>query len=377
MTNMETGTNESVAYRPGMTIGEACLQASSLLAGHGIGEPRSNAELLIGHVLGFGKAELLRDWREPMPEEAFARWAKLVARKAAGEPVQYLLGEQWFYGRPFAVTAAVLIPRPETELLVEAVLAEADALWPRGEAAAAGQEARVRELTVLDVGTGSGAIAVTLAAERSDWRVYASDLSPDALQVALGNAWRHAGAGRIAFVEGDLLTPFLAVPETEADRASAGRKPSPAADASSVSAVDTDGEHRDLEHSDADQRNAHRTSHLTQAAGLRIDVLVSNPPYIPAGDLPDLQTEVRDYEPRLALDGGMDGLDPYRRMAEQLLRLAELPRIVAFELGMGQAEDVAELLRSIGYWDHIRIITDYGGIDRHVVAVKRASGGSH
>ncbi|MWC27270.1 peptide chain release factor N(5)-glutamine methyltransferase [Paenibacillus sp. MMS18-CY102] len=345
---METGTNESVAYRPGMTIGEACLQASSLLAGHGIGEPRSNAELLIGHVLGLGKAELLRDWREPMPEAKFAPWAELVARKAEGEPVQYLIGEQWFYGRPFAVEPAVLIPRPETELLVEAVLAEADALWPReaggAASAAAGQpaggpEASDRELAVLDVGTGSGAIAVTLAAERSDWRVYASDLSPDALHVARGNASRHAGEGRVTFVEGDLLSPFLANSEGDLDNASTNGK-----------------------------------GHLAPGmAGLRIDVLVSNPPYIPAGDLAALQTEVRDYEPRLALDGGMDGLDPYRRMAKQLLQLVELPRIVAFELGMGQAEDVADLLRAIGYWDHIRIVTDYGGIDRHVVAVRKGS----
>lgn len=319
-------TQSEVIFRPGMTIGEACLQASSLLAGVGIGEPRSNANLLLCHVLGFTKAELLRDWHEPMPESLFETWAALIARKAAGEPVQYLIGEGWFYGRPFTVTPAVLIPRPETELLVEAVLEAADKLWPQTSggdtqhlpdglgAAASGH----RVPTVVDVGTGSGAIAVTLSAERPGWRLYASDLSPDALEVAGGNAARHEADGRITFVQGDLLLPFAAV-------------------------------------------------------GLHIDVLVSNPPYIPAADIPGLQPEVRDYEPRLALvGGGDDGLEPYRRMAVQLPQLAQLPRIVGFELGIGQAQDVADLLRAIGHWDDIRIITDYGGIDRHVLAIRHA-----
>ncbi|MBW7460397.1 protein-(glutamine-N5) methyltransferase, release factor-specific, partial [Paenibacillus sepulcri] len=105
------------------------------------------------------------------------------------------------------------------------------------------------------------------------------------------------------------------------------------------------------------------------SAGLRIDVLVSNPPYIPAGDIAGLQPEVRDHEPRLALDGGGDGLDPYRRMLEQLPRLAQMPRIIAFELGMGQAREVARLLEQLGEWDEVRIIDDYAGIERHVIAV--------
>lgn len=314
-------TQSEVAFRPGMTIGEACLQASSLLAGVGIGEPRSNANLLLCHVLGFSKAELLRDWHEPMPEPLFETWAALIARKAAGEPVQYLIGEGWFYGRPFTVTPAVLIPRPETELLVEAVIEAADKLWPAVDAGFVP--------TVVDVGTGSGAIAVTIAAERPSWRLFASDLSPDALAVASGNAARHEAAERITFVQGDLLLPFAAEGAGGVDAGS--------------------------------------------PAGLRIDVLVSNPPYIPASDIPGLQPEVRDYEPRLALVGGDDdGLEPYRRMAVQLPQLAQLPRIVGFELGIGQAQDVADLLRAIGHWDDIRIIADYGGIDRHVLAIRHA-----
>ncbi|MFC0335089.1 N5-glutamine methyltransferase family protein [Paenibacillus sepulcri] len=366
------------------TIGEACLQASLFLERHEITEPRSNSELLLMHLLGLEKAGLLRDWRDPFPVERSAEWESLISRKAAGEPAQYLIGEQWFYGLPFAVTPAVLIPRPETELLVEAVLAEADRLWPEasgagsrgagqgGEAAVkaggsrttgagpseigavAGDESRqVGEAaaeansesgtraaltgrtvsagvpTVLDVGTGSGAIGVTLAVQRPLWRVSASDLSPDALEVARTNAARHGAAARMAFVQGDLLAPFRLRREGE-----------PGAPG---------GEN--------------------DSAGLRIDVLVSNPPYIPAGDIAGLQPEVRDHEPRLALDGGGDGLDPYRRMLEQLPRLAQMPRIIAFELGMGQAREVARLLEQLGEWDEVRIIDDYAGIERHVIAV--------
>ncbi|QAY68569.1 HemK family protein methyltransferase [Paenibacillus protaetiae] len=353
------------------------MQASSFLEGQLVEEPRANAELLLMHVLGMDRAALLRDYREPFPPERAAEWERLIRRKAAGEPVQYITGEQWFYGRPFRVTPAVLIPRPETELLVEAVLEAAAALWPpqpsapsaaslppaglagadAGEAAhraatdappaalpgtdgAAGPAhaapsgvvhaigadfaAADGRVTVLDVGAGSGAISVSLAAERTDWRVCASDLSPDALQAAQANAAVHGAERRMAFVEGDLLAPFI----------SGG---------GSGSGVLSD---------------------------MAVDVLVSNPPYIPAGDLPGLQREVRDYEPRLALDGGQDGLDPYRRMVQQLPLLKQMPRIVAFELGIRQAQHVAGLLEAMGCWSQIRIIPDYAGIDRHVMAVR-------
>jgi len=298
-----------------MTIREAALRAADLLKAAGVEEARSNAELLLQHVLGLDRAALLRDGGEPFPAERAGEWERLVKRKALGEPLQYMIGEQWFYGRPFAVSPAVLIPRPETELLVEAVLEAADKLWPPGGAAVP---------SVVDVGTGSGAIAVTLAAQRPRWRVSASDLSPDALEVARANAARH-DAGGVAFVQGDLLAPFIRGGE------GAGR---------------VDG-------------------------GMRVDVLVSNPPYIPAADLQGLQREVRDFEPRLALDGGADGLDPYRRMLEQLPQLAGgLPRIVAFELGIHQPRVVAQMMEQMGGWDDIRIITDYGGIERHIIATQ-------
>uniref|UniRef100_UPI00403F137D N5-glutamine methyltransferase family protein n=1 Tax=Paenibacillus sp. FSL W8-1187 TaxID=2975339 RepID=UPI00403F137D len=330
------------------TIAEAKRHAAGYLAERGVDEPEDNVSLLLQHVLGRSRTELMLGAREPFPADREAAWTDAIRRKGRGEPAQYIAGEQWFYGRAFAVSSAVLIPRPETELLVEAVLQAADRLWPEakgsaraaehppasgqnGAAAGTGGEAgsaahgAARAVPpagpiALDVGTGSGAIALTLASERPGWQVYASDLSAAALAVARANAER-LGAPARGFAEGDLLAPVLP------------------------------GSGSPFE-------------------GLAVDILVSNPPYIPAADLAGLQPEVRDYEPRLALDGGADGLDPYRRMAEQLRGMASLPRIVAFELGIGQSRQVAGLLEAFGWWDDIRIVTDYGGIERHVVAAR-------
>ncbi|WP_123042319.1 peptide chain release factor N(5)-glutamine methyltransferase [Cohnella candidum] len=293
------------------TLRDAWSQTKARLEQAGVEEAAADAELLLLHLLGKSKAELLRDWREPWPAGAGldAAWEELLRRRGSGEPVQYVTGEQYFYGRRFEVGPQVLIPRPETELLAEAVLLEADRQWPAGSGAVP---------RVLDVGTGSGALSVTLAAERPTWRVTASDLSADALGMAKRNAAALLGAEeRIRFVQGDLLEPFMA-----------------------------------------------------EAGGEPIDVLVSNPPYIASGEMPDLQREVRDFEPHLALDGGDDGLTPYRRMAEQLGRLPQLPQIVAWEVGAGQAEDVAALLREAADWERIRFVVDYAGINRHVIAVR-------
>ena len=333
-----TAAGQDRRGREGKTLEAEWRRAARRLADAGVEEPKANAERLLLHVLGLTKAELLRDWREPFPEARRTAWEAALDRKARGEPVQYIVGEQHFFGRPFRVNPAVLIPRPETELLAEAVLAALPADEP---------------LTVLDVGTGSGALAVTFAAERPRWRVIASDLSDAALDVARGNAARHGVADRIRFVRGDLLEPFLAGADRNADRE--------APDAPAVpgpGAVDAAEAPDPAEASDAP------------------DVIVSNPPYIPSGELPRLQREVAEFEPRLALDGGADGLDAYRRMAAQLAELPKMPRLVAWETGAGQAGAVAELLRAAADWDEIRMVRDYAGIDRHVLALRRENGNS-
>lgn len=278
-------------------ISEARREASSFLAAAGVQEPDSNAELLIRHVLGLEGAAYLAALRDPFPREKKEAWEELIRRKAAGEPAQYIIGEQEFYGLTFQVTPAVLIPRPETELLVEAIVQAADRLHVGAPCAA-------------DIGTGSGAIAAALKHLRPNWRVAASDISPDALAVAQGNV-RRLGLN-VTFKQGNLLEPF---------------------------------------------------------AGEPLDIVVSNPPYIPADVIEGLQPEVRDYEPRTALDGGPDGLAPYREMMAQLALLPQPPRLIGFELGMGQAADVADLLRAAGHWQEIVTIPDLAGIDRHVLGI--------
>ncbi|MEC0253670.1 peptide chain release factor N(5)-glutamine methyltransferase [Paenibacillus lautus] len=287
---------------PQRSIREAFVEASSFLDGMRVMEPQRNAQLLLEHVLGLSGTSYYMALAEPFPADRRHALEEAINRKARGVPAQYIIGEQEFYGRPFEVTPAVLIPRPETELLVEAVLKHGQELTPRSN----------DRLQAIDIGTGSGAIAITLALQSKGWDLHASDISPDALEVAARNA-KQLNAD-VEFRQGNLLEPF---------------------------------------------------------AGMAPDILVSNPPYIPAEDIEGLQPEVRDYEPRTALDGGPDGLNPYRIMMAQLPLLTAPPRLIAFELGMGQAEDVAELLRSAGHWEEIVTVPDLAGIDRHVLGISR------
>ncbi|WP_068777810.1 peptide chain release factor N(5)-glutamine methyltransferase [Paenibacillus sp. FJAT-26967] len=285
-----------------MTIREAYSQASSFLKEQQIQDAAICAEILLQHVLGWSRTQFFLAMEEPFPAAHLKQWREMVERKAAGEPVQYITGEQDFFGLTLQVSDAVLIPRPETELLVEEILREGSRLYPQGAP------------LLADIGTGSGAIPVSLLHARPDWRAAACDLSAEALKVAQGNARRCGVEERIAFYGGDLLQPCI-------DR------------------------------------------------GLAIDILVSNPPYIPAGDAPGLQPEVSDYEPHLALFGGDDGLDLYRRLCGQIPMLAKQPKLVGLEVGIYQAGAVADMLRAAGDWSEIRFVKDLAGIDRHVLAI--------
>lgn len=274
-------------------------------------DPEQVVLLLLTHLTGWERGELLMRWNEPFPAGRWEEWSDWLRRKAAGEPVQYITGEQTFYGLSFGVTPAVLIPRPETELLVERMLEEADRIARRPLSDAGGAP------TLVDIGTGSGAIAVTFACLRPDWRVVATDVSEQALRVAERNAARHGAAERIRFLRGDLWSPVA-------------------------------------------------------EAGIRADIVVANPPYIPAGDIPRLMREVRDYEPRLALDGGDDGLALYRRLFGQMRTFARdrLPRAIGLETGAGQARAVADMMRGLGAWDVVDIVCDLSGLERHVIGIR-------
>ncbi len=288
------------------TIREAYLKASSFLEQHRIENAAAQAEWLLTAALGWERTTFFMEWNQPIGDGLWAGLTEQLHRRVAGEPIQYILGEQEFYGLTFKVTPDVLIPRPETELLVEAIV-------KRGKALNEQYQRSEQPLHIVDVGTGSGAIAVTLAKLCPNWNITASDISPEAIAVARSNAAIHQMELRVRFVQGDLLQPFVQQRET-------------------------------------------------------LDILVSNPPYIEQAVIEQLQQEVRDHEPRLALDGGEDGLNPYRTMVQQLKDLPRYPYVVGFEVGQGQASAVKSMLETLKVYTDIEIIPDLAGIDRHVVA---------
>lgn len=251
----------------------------------GIDAPRLTAEILLAHVLKVDRVRLYVDHDRPLNADELATFRALISRRLSGEPTQYLTGSREFYGRAFRVDARVLIPRPETELLVEMAL---DGL-PK--------DAPSR---VVDLCTGSGCIAVTIAAERPLASVWATDLSPDACAVAKENAERLDVAARVTVLAGDLFAPL--------------------------------------------------------PADARFDLVVSNPPYIASAQIPGLQTEVQK-EPHLALDGGLDGLVLIRRIIGDARGRLNPGGLLAMEIGEDQGEAVRALLESAGY-TQVRIEPD-------------------
>jgi release factor glutamine methyltransferase len=257
----------------------------------GLDSPRLTAELLLAHVLHTSRVRLYTDLDRPLEAGDLAAVRSLIVRRAAGEPTSYLTGTREFYGRTFAVDPRVLVPRPETELLVEAVLQAVP---------------RDAEIRVLDLCTGSGCVGITLALERPRARVLATDASPGAVEVARANAAALGPGDRFEARLGDLLAPV----EGEAP----------------------------------------------------FDVVVANPPYVPTGQLPTLSPEVR-REPPLALDGGADGLDVVRRIAEDAPRRLVPGGLLALEIGDGQGPAVHSLLEAAGYGS-VRIERDLARHDR-------------
>jgi release factor glutamine methyltransferase len=274
-----------------LRLAEGRLQESSQS-----GNARRDAEFLLGHVLGRDRSWLLTNRNADLNRLQMGTYEKLLERRAAGEPIQYIVGETEFYGLPFAVTPDVLIPRPETEHLVEKAIELAG---------------RFDEPRIVDVGTGSGAIAVALAYRLPGARMTAIDLSPRALAVARANAEKNGVAEQIRLLQGDLLDSL---------------------------------------------------------AGERFEMVVSNPPYVPAADRASLAVEVREHEPALALFAGDDGLDVIRRLAVEASAALVPGGGFLMEFGYGQRPAVCQLLEKAGFVE-IDFIADLQGIPR--VAVGR------
>ena len=279
-----------------MTLREALQEGARRLAAHPelSGSAKLDAELLLLWAASVSRAEL-RAYPERVPGDVVrARYEAALERRLACEPMQYIVGEQEFYGLRLRVTRDVLIPRPETEHLVESVLARLNGA-----------------VRVLDVGTGSGAIALALAAHLPEASVTAVDLSAAALAVAAENARQLGLAERVRFLESDLLGAV---------------------------------------------------------GGEAFDAVVSNPPYVPEGDRAGLAAQVREFEPELALFGGAAGMDIYERLIPQAALALRPGGLLAMEIGFGQREAVADLL---GGWREVSFVDDLQGIARVVVAVRQ------
>lgn len=290
-----------------MTSGELLRQGAAALRRAGIETPRLDAEVLLAHAWEKTRTELLIAPEREVPEAVVREFMRQIRLRAAGMPVAYLTGEKEFMSLPFFVCSAVLIPRPETELLVESVLAFLRGWFESGRQAA----------LVADVGTGSGAIAVSVAYYEPRARLVATDISGAALEIAAANAARNGVAGRVEFLQGDLLEPVL-----EAKGKSVGA------------------------------------------------VVAANLPYIPTAELESLPAAVR-CEPRIALDGGEDGLELYRRLLPQAAAFLMPGGMLACEIGEGQGGLLAGLLEE-GGWASVAVARDYRGQERVVTALRGA-----
>jgi release factor glutamine methyltransferase len=264
----------------------------------GIENPRLDAELIVAHALGIDRTRVIIDGNRPLEGAELAKLRELVKRRRAHEPIAYLRGYREFYGLAFKVDRRVLIPRPDTEALVDVALS---------------RSAHVSlSMRMLDLCTGSGCVAVAVARQRPTTKVVATDLSADALALARENALR-LGAYNVAFVESDLFAKVEG----------------------------------------------------------KFDVVTANPPYIVTSEIDTLMPDVKDFEPRLALDGGNDGLDLVRRIVDDAPNHLVPGGLLALEIGMGEADATKALLVGRGFTE-VRVDRDYAKIERVVSGVWRS-----
>ncbi len=269
----------------------------------GISSPRLESELLLSHILGFNRVALYLNYDMALSSEELKRFREVVERRVTGEPIQYIRGYQEFWSIPFKVSPDVLIPRPETEILVEEALRLIELEgWDRP--------------MIVDVGTGCGAIAISIAKSVRSSNVIATEISWEAIALARENAKIQDVASKIAFVQGDLLSCVKS-----------GR-----------------------------------------AGGCHL--IVSNPPYIEREDVPHLPREIKDFEPQRAIDGGTDGLGFYRRFFVEAPTCLRTGGWLILEIGAYQGERILRILEQIGGLSEGRIIPDYAGKSRAIITQK-------
>ena len=268
----------------------------------GLATPRLDAEVLLAETLGIDRVGLYTHFDQPLKPEELARFKKLILRRLRREPIAYILGKREFWSLPFKVTPDVLIPRPETEILVSEAL--------KTQAHLDG-----RALRILEIGTGSGAISIALAKGLPIARVVATDLSAKALSVAEENALQNGVREQIHFLRGDLFQPLQ--------------------------------------------------------KGERFDLVITNPPYIPREQFPSLMPEVRDFEPRIALDGGMNGLDFFQRALPMVGKFLDPGGWFLAEMGAGQDQEILKIAEKIPDLNSFDFVKDLAGIKRVFKARKK------
>ncbi len=289
-----------------MTVLEVLNWATGRFTEHRIENPRLNAELLLARVLDLNREGLYVRLHDPLREKEKEAIEGLVRRRLSGEPLQYILGHQEFWSVDLRVDPRVLIPRPDTEILIE----QARSILSRIDSG--------RPSTVLEIGTGSGAIAIALAREAGRILLVATDISVEAIRLAKSNA-RGAGVPeKVLFVAGDLFRPF---------------RPS--------------------------------------ESGEPFDLIISNPPYIVRSEIERLDREVKDFEPVLALDGGEDGLGFHRKIVSEGPGYLRRGGWLLLEVGQGQADAVCEIVETNRNFDSVERVKDLSGIERVVKARKR------
>ena len=342
------------------TIEKLLSWSTDYLHRHSIPNPRLDSEILLAHILETNRIGLYLDYKRPLTQSELNRFKCVIKRRICREPVHYITGRREFWSLEFKVNRDVLIPRPETEVLVEKALntikrkpscqsvstkrnenlippnppllkggTVVSPLWKRGGRGDFQREFNTTgpcEISILDLGTGCGNIAISLAKELDCCTVVAVDRYEKVLSLASENARDHGVSNRIEFLKGDL---FTALNDSNIKRSRLIRRP------------------------------------------LQFDIIISNPPYIPSGELENLSPEIRDFEPLESLDGGEDGLDYYRRIVKEAPSYLKKGGYLLMEIGARQGRGICDIIKNIICFGDPEFVKDYSGIERVVVACKR------
>ena len=283
-----------------LTVLEAIQKSTQYLQEKGIESPRANAEILLADILHCKRLNLYLMFDKPMNEDEISNYRVFLKRRAQFEPLQYITGNVEFYGIDFKVNPSVLIPRPETELLVEAVINSVD---------------KNKRITILDIGSGSGNISITLAANLSNASITGIDITEDSIELALENLSKHSFKDRVRFIKGDILNYNFSS--------------------------------RD-----------------------KFDIVVSNPPYVSANEFENVQKEIKEYEPKIAVTDFSDGYKFYHAVTVVASKILKNKGKLFFELGQGQSAKVKEIMNENNF-SEISIINDYQNIERVIYGTKK------